>query len=64
MKSEYIINVIFTAALAYETGRTITDDSDLMQEQSEGFNAVMSIIQCLGLVLEYNEWKEQHIIRR
>ena len=64
MNTEYIINVIFTAALAYETGRAIADDSDLIQEQSEGFNAVMSIIQCLGLVLEYNEWKEQHIIRR
>lgn len=64
MNTEYIINVIFTAALAYERGRAIADDLDSYIVQSEGFNAVMSIIQCLGLVLQYNEWKEQHIIRR
>ena len=57
MNSEYIINVIFTMALAYEMGRKISDDADLMQEQSKGFNAVMSIIQCLGLEHQYNEWK-------
>lgn len=57
MNSKYIINVIFTMALAYEMGRMISDDTDLMREQSEGFNAVMSIIHCLGLEHQYNEWK-------